>query len=784
MKINRVLFLTVIALAFFELPASAQLTRQWVARYSGILKSGNDAATALAVDDSGNVYVTGWTTRFSAGTDFATIKYSSNGELLWAAFQDSGSDDKATAIALDTVNDAIYVTGTSGNGGATTDFLTIKYDVNGNKLWAVKFNNPVGNGEDHPVAIATNDSGNVYVTGWSNGGASGFDYATVKYDASGTLKWVKYYNGPANGDDRPYAMALRGTSDLYVTGASTDTMNDYFTIRYNAATGDSTWAARYNGPGDGDDIARAIVLRGSTEVYVTGGSQGSSTGYDYATIKYASDVFQWVSRYDGSAGGDDQAYSIAVNGSGSGGKVFVTGKSLGIGSANDFVTIRYRQDNGSEDYVQRYNGAANDEDAAVAVTGGARPYVLGSSVGVGTGKDFAIVQYNNNGTGTLRWETRYSAPANGDDIPAAMVLSGGDLFVTGKSVGKSLSTDFLTIKYVDPSEMKYRTFTQDSLTGKSANLGKIGSVVMNANVRDTAFAHAYPKLKKGYAGAPGGLLLGDIYLDSMAYGWVRITKGSNVAKFLPQTGADKGFDSIAGKPFIGEKKDPSVTKYNSHIVGELLALRINIGASDAEVTPPTFGDIQYSADDTVNGIPLQNKNLRDIAALTDNFITYWKRYPPINWALLDSVLSRTNRAFVSTLKVVSRQPLVVTGDVPIDSVGFLSAAPPQPEISPLIFVEGSLEETPVRYSLYQNYPNPFNPFTTIEFDLPQAALVSVTVYDILGREVAPLLENTDLEEGRHEVRFDASSFASGVYFYRIVVNNGEFQKVKKMVLLK
>ena len=185
--------------------------------------------------------------------------------------------------------------------------------------------------------------------------------------------------------------------------------------------------------------------------------------------------------------------------------------------------------------------------------------------------------------------------------------------------------------------------------------------------------------------------------------------------------------------------------------------------------------------------------LREIASLVDNFLTYWKKYPSVDWALLDSMLARTNRAFDGPLRVVSNKPLVVTGVVPIDSVLFLSLKN-APLSNPLTFLPGSLEEAPKDYALYQNYPNPFNPSTTIEFDLPKDAVVSIRVYDLLGREIVTLIQDEEFPEGRQEVEFsargrsafggDASQIASGVYLYRIIVNQGEFQEVKKMLVMK
>jgi hypothetical protein len=88
---------------------------------------------------------------------------------------------------------------------------------------------------------------------------------------------------------------------------------------------------------------------------------------------------------------------------------------------------------------------------------------------------------------------------------------------------------------------------------------------------------------------------------------------------------------------------------------------------------------------------------------------------------------------------------------------------------------------PSRVSIAQNYPNPFNPSTTIKYDLPMSAEVRVSVYDLLGREVSVLV-NDRREAGVHEVKFDGSNLASGVYFYRL--QTGDFVATKRLLLLK
>jgi hypothetical protein len=94
----------------------------------------------------------------------------------------------------------------------------------------------------------------------------------------------------------------------------------------------------------------------------------------------------------------------------------------------------------------------------------------------------------------------------------------------------------------------------------------------------------------------------------------------------------------------------------------------------------------------------------------------------------------------------------------------------------------SVSSKPKAFSLSQNYPNPFNPATTIQFALPTNARVTLKVYDVIGREVATLLNGDVREAGNHSVSFNASRFASGVYFYRL--SAGSFVETKKMLLVK
>ena len=99
----------------------------------------------------------------------------------------------------------------------------------------------------------------------------------------------------------------------------------------------------------------------------------------------------------------------------------------------------------------------------------------------------------------------------------------------------------------------------------------------------------------------------------------------------------------------------------------------------------------------------------------------------------------------------------------------------------LVGVNGNNNNIPLRYSLEQNYPNPFNPATVIKYQLPKSSNVKISVYDLLGKEVATLV-NGNVEAGYHQVEFNGSDLASGLYLYKIEADG--FTDVKKMMLVK
>ncbi|MDI6766922.1 MAG: SBBP repeat-containing protein [Bacteroidota bacterium] len=358
----------------------------------------------------------------------------------WVAHYSSGllpSIDEATAITSDHQGN-IYVTGYSESGVGLSDFLTIKYSQ-GSVAWTARYN---GSGSDHdiPTDIEVDSIGNVYVTGYSYGRGTLYDYATVKYNHDGKEEWVARYSGPGQGDDAALSLAIDNLGNVYITGFS-DSDPDLHYSRYEFTTikydqnGNEKWVIRYAYEDQIDDIGVAVEVDAQGNVCVAGMSYDFDTYHDYLVIKYdplGNEI--WKNRFE-YYGGDicDHVTNMTIDNNGS---IYITGQSgtiHNVAKINSDGILKFQRGG-----IGLLTSIAVDQNGNIIVAGGAGTRY--------SGWDYVTIKYDSNGVD--QWEKRYSDPSGGNDGINALTLDKlGNIYVTGLSTSSSRKADFLTIKY-------------------------------------------------------------------------------------------------------------------------------------------------------------------------------------------------------------------------------------------------------------------------------------------------------------------------------------------------
>ena len=438
-------------LASLQPASAAPGDEAWAERFD--LEGLEDAGFAVVADSDGSrVFVGGWATSATTGNDFLTIAAdAATGQTLWTRRFRGPGRDTILGVALRPNDGLLFVTGTSEAPNGQTHIRTIAYETpSGHVRWMRKFHDVVGN----PAAIAVSpDGGTVVVAGGSVGALGRDQMVTIAYRAAtGAQEWVRRYDGAGDRPDTGVSLAVgAGSARVFVTGIrdGAGDQHDYLTIAYRISDGSPAWMRTYDGPASGKDEPRGLALSsdGST-VFVTGRSRAAT--HDYATVAYRAGSGRrlWVRRYDGPAG-DDLALDVVATAD----AVFVTGSSEGVSSGGDVATIAYDADTGMRLWVERFDGPDGGDDAGVAIAASsdeAEVFVAGSDLAAGS-TDFATIAYAAD-DGQPLWDAHYQGPAGVTDfaIDVAVDPLGARVFVTGSSwTGPTSATsDAATIAYL------------------------------------------------------------------------------------------------------------------------------------------------------------------------------------------------------------------------------------------------------------------------------------------------------------------------------------------------
>lgn len=520
-------------------------------------------------------------------------------------------------------------------------------------VWGTQYST---NLQDSAVAITSNTTLGVFVTGWSMGSGSAADIVTVCYNFdNGNQVWANRFSTTM--EEKPTAI-VADNNFVYITGWGfrTTSLRDIITIKYNAQTGDTVFVRYYNNT-NGGDYGRAIDVDNSGNVYVTGRSDvGGSGGQKFTTIKYDPSGNQvWVYVYNGSLSTTfDESLVIKVEKTGN--AAYVTGYCNGS-SANtsDILTIKING-SGTLAWDKRYNGNQNHEDKAIGLfidNSGQYIFVGGYASRNPTNQDFYVVKYNASTGDSV--SAMFYMGSNNIEFAYSMAKDDSDNVYLGGLVYLSGFNHFQTVRF------------NSSLTHIDWAKQDAGS--------DTT-------------------IISSIAFDSAGYIWA--------TGYSSSTTSGRDYLTIRYKSSSGEetwrRTESSPGNFNDYSTSIVSPLKDNVCLTGSYVAGGTTGTNYYTV-----------------------------RY------------------------------VFLRGVKPISS------------------------EVPNSYNLEQNYPNPFNPVTNIRFDISKSAFVNITIYDMLGREVAVLV-NENMKPGKFVVDWDASNFSSGIYFYRIIA--GDFSVTKKMVLNK
>lgn len=305
----------------------------------------DDSVTGMKLDTSGNVYVSGASRGAGTGRDYVTIKVRSGGSRAWVRrYSGSAGADEARGIAVDSSGNA-YVTGVCNLTAGKPRAVTIKYSAAGNRRWLRIYKGSSGGAYLNAIAVRrVSGTTRVFVAGsmW-NGNAEGSDALFIKYAAgNGATAWRRTMGNGEMFDESAQELAIDPHGGPVAVGTTRDENNGYthgFVAGFSA-TGSAPWSDEYwSGGVDNDAMFQALALDAGGSVYAGGWAQTAGGGTDFA-VRYLFRLVgpgNWGTVIDGAAHGDDICRALVVGPDGA----YAAGETANVGSGTDALLVKF-----------------------------------------------------------------------------------------------------------------------------------------------------------------------------------------------------------------------------------------------------------------------------------------------------------------------------------------------------------------------------------------------------------------------------------------------------------
>ena len=428
------LFFTIVLCVISFTRIYSQPYIEWAARYAGNMF--NHYAKDMAIDDEGNVYVTGTLVIDSVNNDFITLKFDKFGSLVWARTYDgpqSGEDEPA-AIKIDNMGN-IIVTGVSRNPGPY-EALTIKYDTNGDTLWVKRYQNK-DNRYYLVKGMEVDTNGGIYIFGEKSRENVSTNLLTLKYDPDGNLDWFREFGTPTTDLSRDIGMDKNDKITIYGSTGIGGVM-----IKYNQV-GDSIWGRIFT-----PQAVRQILFDDFNNTYLGGAISTPKTSTDFylAKIDTIGNIL-WERTYHSSSYNNvDSHKDIYIDKENN---AYITGISAKTGELGwDYLTIKYNS-NGDSLWVRRFNPVtiSNDEPVSVVTDKNNNVFVTGKSDRATFWNKISTVVYSPSGEQmfVLLYDT--NAPFRSHEPVKMLCDTSGSIYICGNSQNVNGKWDMVVLKY-------------------------------------------------------------------------------------------------------------------------------------------------------------------------------------------------------------------------------------------------------------------------------------------------------------------------------------------------